>query len=93
MPRRPQYENTAGYRFGRTYDEGYNDGYEDCLRENRTTKRTRPTQRRSPVKKAVRRKKSKWQIYMGQKKNQIKLRNGKLNLKKMGVAYRKKNKK
>jgi len=52
----------------------------------------RPT-RKPTRKQAIKRKKSKWQIFMGQKKNQIKLRNGKLNLKKMGVAYRKKNKK
>jgi len=82
------------------YKEGYQDGFIagrqsmsrdiDFIPEYQRRKTTR---KRSPVKKAVRRKKSKWQIYMGQKKNQIKLRNGKLNLKKMGVAYRKKNKK
>lgn len=83
------------------YKEGYADGFVagrqsmqrdiDWIPENQRRKPT--TRKRSPVKKAVRRKKSKWQIYMGQKKNQIKLRNGKLNLKKMGIAYRKKNKK
>lgn len=34
------------------------------------------------------RKKSAWQRYMKVKKNQIKFKNGKLNLKKMGAAYR-----
>ena len=42
------------------------------------------------------RKKSKWQRYMGQKKNQIKFKSGKkkgqLNLKAMGKAYRRGNK-
>ena len=35
---------------------------------------------------------SKWQKYIKNKRNHIKLRNGKLNLKKMAVQYRKKNK-
>ena len=42
---------------------------------------------------APKRKKSKWQRYMGQKKNQIKFKSGtkkgQLNLKAMGKAYRK----
>ena len=45
---------------------------------------------------APKRKKSKWQRFMGQKKNQIKFKSGKkkgqLNLKAMGVAYRRGNK-
>jgi len=38
------------------------------------------------------RKLSKWQRYMKVKKNQIKFKNGKLNLKAMGRAYRRRNK-
>ena len=49
-------------------------------------KRRKPRSRRKPVKL------SKWQRYIKNKKNHIKLRNGKLNLKKMAVQYRKKNK-
>lgn len=49
------------------------------------------------VKSGVRRVKSAWQKYMGQKKNQIKFKSGKkkgrLDLKKMGVAFRKAQKK
>jgi hypothetical protein len=49
------------------------------------------------VKSGVRRAKSAWQKYMGQKKNQIKFKSGKkkgrLDLKKMGVAFRKTQKK
>lgn len=45
------------------------------------------------VKSGVRRTKSAWQKYMGNKKNQIKFKSGKkkgrLDLKKMGVAFRK----
>jgi hypothetical protein len=37
------------------------------------------------------RKLSKWQKYIKVKKNQIKFKNGKLDLKKMGRAYRRKN--
>ncbi len=47
------------------------------------------------VKSGVRRTKSAWQKYMGNKKNQIKFKSGKkkgrLDLKKMGVAFRKAN--
>jgi len=94
MPRKPTYRTEYGYEFKRDYDEGYADGFEDARRELEQMRR--PARRRSPSRakpKKTIRKKSKWQIFMGQKKNQIKLRNGKLNLKKMGVAYRKKNKK
>lgn len=49
--------------------------------------------RRRPIKKSKPRKLSGWQKFMKQKKNQIKYKSGdkkgRLNLKKMGVAYRK----
>ena len=44
------------------------------------------------VAKKPKRKLSKWQRYIKVKKNQIKFKNGKLNLKAMGKAYRKANK-
>jgi len=74
----------------RYYDEGYDDGYRDAKRE-------RPTSRRSPARKRVPgrtkpRKLSAWQRFIKNKKNHIKMRNGKLNLKKMAVQYRKKKK-
>jgi len=39
--------------------------------------------------KKAKRKLSKWQKYIATKRNQIKFRNGRLNLKKMAVAFRK----
>jgi len=93
-------------RYSREYEAGYEDGYDDCIREQITTQRRqsrssyeRPTRtrsgrpmpkRRSAPKKA--RKLSAWQKYIKNKKNHIKMRNGKLNLKKMAVQYRKKKK-
>jgi len=82
------------------YELGYRDGYDDCMQEgaftrSRRTPRT-PT-RRKPARKRVPgrtkpRKLSAWQRYIKNKKNHIKMRNGKLNLKKMAVQYRKKKK-
>jgi len=54
----------------------------------RSTRRSAPRKsRRKPVKLST------WQRYIKNKKNHIKLRSGKLNLKKMAVQYRKKHKK
>ena len=74
------------------YDEGYDDGYEDA---RRFLDRRQPTRRRTPGRKAPARKKttrklSAWNRYVKQKKNHIKMRDGKLNLKKMAVQFRKK---
>ena len=59
------------------------------------TRRRKPARKRKPQK-PKRRNLSKWQKYMKQKKNQIKYlsgeKKGRLNLKKMARAYRKKNK-
>jgi len=69
------------------YDEGFDDGYEAAKRE-RTRRRRSPARKRSVPKKA--RKLSAWNRYVKQKKNHIKMRDGKLNLKKMAVQFRKK---
>ena len=80
------------------YDDGYAAGYAAATRqyERAREQMRRPARRRSPSRakpKKTIRKKSKWQMYMKQKKNQIKYKSGdkkgRLNLKKMGVAYRK----
>lgn len=101
MPRERKYRTKYGYEFDRTYDEGYDDGYRDAMRQvyreatelrprRSTTRRPGSTRRKPSRRKPV--KLSKWQKYIKNKKNHIKLRNGKLNLKKMAVQYRKKNK-
>ena len=59
--------------------------YRDAPKPRRSTRTRKPSRRKSV-------KLSKWQKYIKNKKNHIKLRNGKLNLKKMAVQYRKKNK-
>jgi len=85
MPR-SQYRSRG---YGRQeYDEGYDDGYEDARRELERTRRKRSSARkRSPPKKA--RKLTAWNRYVKNKKNHIKMRDGKLNLKKMAVQFRK----
>ena len=76
------------------YELGYRDGYDDCMQEGaftrsrRTPTRRKPARKRSPPKKA--RKLTAWNRYVKQKKNHIKMRDGKLNLKKMAVQFRKK---
>jgi len=87
MPRRTAME-PYGYSSRRRneYDEGYDDGYDDAMRKGRT--RRSPTRKRSPPKKA--RKLTAWNRYVKNKKNHIKMRDGKLNLKKMAVQFRKK---
>jgi len=85
-------------RYGRDADDyelGYRDGYDDCMREGafrgsrRTPTRRKPTRKRSPVRKKAR-KLTAWNRYVKNKKNHIKMRDGKLNLKKMAVQFRKK---
>ena len=49
-----------------------------------------PESIRKGIKKTRTRKLSAWQKYIKNKRNHIKLRDGKLNLKKMGVQFRKK---
>jgi len=93
-------------RYSREYSDGYEDGYDDCIQEvkqqQRRRSRTRyerPT-RRNPKRrsqtKAKPRKLSAWQKYIKQKKNKIFWKSGKdkgkLNFKKMGIAFRKQKK-
>jgi len=96
MPRDPTYRTKYGYEFKRDYDEGYEDGYEDAMRRFSTVKQGRPTRRRRPQKPKKKRTLSKWQKFMKSPKSQIKIKRGKdkgkLNLKAMGRAYRKKQK-
>ena len=84
MPR--GFMTTGEYERG--YEDGYYDGRLDGERRPRRSRSTRasPKSRRKPVKL------SSWQRYIKNKKNHIKLRSGKLNLKKMAVQYRKKRK-
>jgi len=87
-------------RYSREYSDGYEDGYDDCVREQVTTQRRRsrtqyerPTKRRRPQKpKKKRTTLSAWQKFVktNSKKKEFRLRGGKVNLKKLGVAYRKK---
>jgi len=87
MPRRTARE-PYGFSSRRRseYDEGYDDGYDDAMRQSRT--RRSPARKRSSPKKA--RKLTAWNRYVKNKKNHIKMRDGKLNLKKMAVQFRKK---
>jgi len=64
---------------------------EELFRMERPAPRRRsPARKRSPPKKA--RKLTAWNRYVKNKKNHIKMRDGKLNLKKMAVQFRKKRK-
>ena len=77
------------------YDEGYEDGVEYGMktwlqkwpwRNSVDRKRGRASNAGKP-----KRKLSAWQKYIKNKRNHIKYRDGKLNLKKMAVAFRRKN--
>jgi hypothetical protein len=88
-------------RYGRReYDEGYDDGYNQAYREIERetaygrrgaggTFRVKTTRRKAPARKKAR-KLTAWNRYVKNKKNHIKMRDGKLNLKKMAVQFRKK---
>ena len=98
MPRYRSY----GDAFTRGYELGYDEGFQEALekygmsgprivsgqrapsraRRSGSTRAPRKS-RRKPVKL------SSWQRYIKNKKNHIKLRSGKLNLKKMAVQFRK----
>ena len=79
------------------YRRGFADGYntarlsaEELLEDLEGTSLERPMQVKAPApKRKTKRKLSDWNKYVKNKKNQIKLRNGKLNLKKMAVQFRK----
>ena len=72
--------------FADGFETGYSKGYKDGRGDERDVSVTIP---RSAIK-ATKRKLSAWQKYIKNKRNHIKFRDGKLNLKKMGVAFRRK---
>ena len=80
----------AGMETGyvRGYADGRKDGREFQQREIRAFERDYPNERSAMRK--PKRKLSAWQKYIKNKRNHIKYRDGKLNLKKMGVAFRRK---
>lgn len=87
MPRYGRREYDEGYDAG--YENGYSAGQSAVRRDDyRTARPTRSTRKRSTPKKA--RKLTAWNRYVKNKKNHIKMRDGKLNLKKMAVQFRKK---
>ena len=81
------------------YKEGYADGFNagrqsmqrdlDWIPEHQ---RTKPTRRRRPQKPKKKRTLTAWQKFVrtNSKKKEFRLRGGKVNLKKLGIAYRKK---
>jgi len=76
------------------FDEtgNYEEAYQQIQREYRIylpTNRRNGNRRRRPTTKP-KRKLSAWQKYIKNKRNHIKYRDGKLNLKKMGVEFRRK---
>jgi len=81
----------------REYEYAYREGYRDAMRDaERDIGRDfgrKPARRRRPQKpKKKRTTLSKWQRFVktNSKKKEFRYRNGKVNLKKLGVAYRKK---
>ena len=81
MPRRTEREPRSDY------DEGYDDGYDDGFRKGVTGL----GKKRLLGKSKPKRKLSAWNKYVkaNSKKPRFRYRNGKLNLKKMAVAFRK----
>lgn len=92
MPRRRYQPMERGFMTTGEYERGYEDGYYDGRLdgERRPSRTRRRTTRRKTSSKP--RKLSGWQRFIKNKKNHIKMRSGKLNLKKMAVQYRKKKK-
>jgi len=75
------------------YAMGFKDGFESGnMGRREATQRWLDPERRTPlaIPKAPKRKLSAWQKYIKNKRNHIKYRDGKLNLKKMGVEFRRK---
>ncbi len=81
---------------GDPYIDGYRRGYADAMKileRTQTGSREGPAQflaLREMKRKKPKRKLSAWQKYIKNKRNHITYRDGKLNLKAMGVQYRKK---
>ena len=76
-------------RFIDSYEEGYDDGYEDGANEMKA--RLMQRQRRAPNASKPKRKLSAWNKFVkaNSKKKIFRFANGKLKLKKMGIAFRK----
>jgi len=85
MPRRVPYSEDTLRQFNEWYDRGYEDGFSDATGKKRP--RGNPHGNPHPKK----RKLSAWNKFVkaNSKKPRFIYRNGKLNLKKMGVAFRK----
>ena len=99
MPRTYSDGFTAGFKTG--YAQGYRDGRGDERDKISFDEIVQPveytgrgvTVQPSPLMRAIakpKRKLSAWQRYIKNKRNQITYRDGKLNLKKMAVAFRRK---
>jgi len=83
----------VGYQEGQRvgYNQGYSQGYQDGLLKGEEMYGGRGSPKSvSPQRKKQARKLSAWQKYIKNKRNHIKYRDGKLNLKKMGVEFRRK---
>jgi len=74
-----------------SYREGYSDGYEDGFRAGQRGQKAVSRLARSIVRDKPKRKLSAWNKYVKANSNKprFRLRSGKINLKKMGVAFRK----
>jgi len=87
MPEEPRIFTVTEYR--KAYNMGYEDGFEAGQRGQKGVQRL--ARRMSFMDKTKpKRKLSAWQKYIKNKRNHIKYRDGKLNLKKMGVEFRRK---
>jgi len=85
----PSYEYREGFRDG--YEEARKKSYGEMGYDTDIRGKKLRTRRKAPVRKKAR-KLTAWNRYVKQKKNHIKMRDGKLNLKKMAVQFRKKRK-
>lgn len=75
---------------GEAYDLIYDEIRRRGRSRRRSPSRNRSTRARAPPRRSTKpRKLSSWQKYIKNKRNHIKLRSGKLNLKKMAVQFRK----
>jgi len=85
----PGYEYREGFRDG--YEAGYRQaqGFGEYEQSSFKRKGGQRTRRKAPARKKAR-KLTAWNRYVKNKKNHIKMRDGKLNLKKMAVQFRKK---
>ena len=95
MPRYPVFESRRGISPDIAHDanrEGYSNGYEDGFKAGQRGQENVQYMARATIRSRANkpRKLSAWQKYIKNKRNHITYRDGKLNLKAMGVQYRKK---